>query len=122
MGFRDLFRGRNNETAANQDRAKEVKAEWKEERQTFLDGLKVDVPQTAYRTENATVPAASSQDDGRERGDDMTHTRSDSLKGGSNVQEAMAAAEESAGMEPAEQDGTANAADDSMDDSDGLSL
>lgn len=122
MGFRDFFRERNNETMPNQDRAEEVKAEWEEERQTFLDSLKVDVPQTAYRAENETASVASSQDDGRERGDDMTHTRNDSLKGESAAPEPTAATEESIGTQTAAQDASVDSVDDSMDDSEGLSL
>ena len=123
MGFRDLFYGRNNRQAESQDRAEEVRTAWQEERQTFLDSLKVDVPQTACQPANATAPASSSQDDGRERGDDMTQTRNDPLKGESAAQETAAGAiERTDEAGPVAQEGAADALDDSMDDGDGLSL
>lgn len=79
------------EESANQ--TEETQRSSRSQRQEFVDSLKVDVdytPQPQPTRSTQTTP----QDDGYERGDDLTHTRNDSLKFGSAEQETSPHAEQ----------------------------
>lgn len=136
MGFRDHFRSlhKSEEAPASEDRSDQVKASLQEERQAFLDSLKVDAsdaPQASTET-NAGRSAPTGDDGGRERGDDLTQTRCDDLKTGPAGQEVQTDANEQDGdaavnSGEAAPDGDASAAsdsgtDDGNTDDDGLSL
>ena len=115
MGLLDrLFRSaEKTEEASNQN--EETQQSSRSQRQEFVDSLKVDVDYTPQPQPTGSTQTTS-QDDGYERGDDLTHTRSDSLKVGNAEQEASPQAEQSQDAPvpaPAETESAQDTAEDS---------
>lgn len=128
MGFRDFFSsfhsqkdGSISSHFANPD---ETKSNLNEKRQAFLDSLKVDVSEIVHPIQNDTKHSAAEQGDGRDRGDELTHSREDSLKMDTNEQAAETDSLESSTT--AETDSSSEETDntdtDDMTDGEGLSL
>lgn len=116
MGLLDrLFRSaEKTEEASNQN--EETQQSSRSQRQEFVDSLKVDVDYTPQPQPTGSTQTTS-QDDGYERGDDLTHTRSDSLKVGNAEQEASPQAEQSQDAPvpaPAETESAQDTAEDSV--------
>ena len=116
MGLLDrLFRSaEKTEEASNQN--EETQQSSRSQRQEFVDSLKVDVDYTPQSQPTGSTQTTS-QDDGYERGDDLTHTRSDSLKVGNAEQEASPQAEQPQDAPvpaPAETESTQDTAEDSV--------
>lgn len=123
MGFRDLFHSfhsdKENTPLDNANPYNEAKYNWDKERENFLDSLKVDVPAVDWSTQSDSASPLSDQSDGRERGDELTHTREDSLKMGTDEQngEICTDTEASSSVE-----GNDTMDTDAMEDGDGLCL
>lgn len=84
MGFRNFFssfhQGKENSAPSGPENPDVAKSSWEENRQAFLDSLRVDISGTQQPAQNAVSQGTDESEDGRDRGDELTKTREDSLK------------------------------------------
>lgn len=98
MGFRNFFHSFHahepKQSTVNSSAPEKTQSSWSKERQNFLNSLKVDVSNSPSYLQGSKAPISSSQGGGRERDDELTHTREDDLKIDSTVQKTVSTTEE----------------------------